>query len=303
MVRLDKASTLSDQSPWISGKTCMITGANSGIGQAAATSLARMGAKIVMVCRNPSKGEEARSQILSASGAKKEDVSLMVADLASLDSVRKLGSDFLQTTRPLHVLVNNAGIILGKRTITVDGLETTFEANYLSHFLLTNLLLGNMKTNAPSRIINVSSSAHTGGDIDFDDLQEEKGYGAMKSYSQSKLAQVLFTHELAKRLQGTGVTVNALHPGLVATGWGTRSAGALSVGIRLVHPFMINAEKGADTLVYLASSPEVANVTGKYFYKRKAVSSSRKSMDEGAASRLWNISMSLVKMEEDPRVS
>jgi NAD(P)-dependent dehydrogenase (short-subunit alcohol dehydrogenase family) len=291
------------ESTWIVGKTCMITGANSGIGKAAASGLAKMGAKIVMVCRDASRGEDARTEILRASGARSEDVSLMVADLASLESVRKLASDFLQTKQPLHVLMNNAGLILGKRTVTKDGLETTFVVNYLSHFLLTGLLLGTLKANAPSRIINVSSDAHTGGHIDFDDLQEEKSYSALRSYSQSKLAQVLFTFELAKKLQGTGVTVDAVHPGVVATNWGTHSAGLLGIGVRLAHPFMMGAEKGADTLVYLASSPQVVDVTGKYFTKRRAVPSSKESTDEPAAKRLWDVSLKLAKMETDPTVS
>jgi NAD(P)-dependent dehydrogenase (short-subunit alcohol dehydrogenase family) len=292
-----------NESGWISGKTCIITGGNSGIGKAAATALARMGALVIIVSRDQAKGEAARMEIVRTSGAKNEAVSLMVADLASLGSVRKLAADFLQTKRPLHVLVNNAGLILGKRTVTVDGLETTFEVNYLSHFLLTSLLLGTLKTDAPSRIINVSSDAHTGGHIDFDDLQEEKGYGVGKSYSQSKLAQILFTHELAERLQGTGVTVNAVHPGVVATNWGTRSAGPFGIGVRLAHPFMMSPEKGADTVVYLASSPDVAGVTGKYFTKRKVVESSKESMDEQAAKRLWDVSLKLAGLEKDPTVS
>ncbi|MDA4136087.1 MAG: SDR family oxidoreductase [Thaumarchaeota archaeon] len=291
------------ESTWIREKTCMITGANSGIGKAAAAGLAKMGAKIAMVCRDAGRGEEARTEILRASGARSEDVSLMIADLASLESVRRLASEFLQTKQPLHVLMNNAGLILGKRTVTKDGLETTFEVNYLSHFLLTGLLLGTMKASAPSRIINVSSDAHTGGHIDFEDLQEEKSYGGLRSYSQSKLAQVLFTFELAKKLQGTGVTVNAVHPGVVATNWATRSAGLLSIGIKLAHPFMMGAEKGADTLVYLASSPEVADVTGKYFTKRKAVPSSKDSMDEPDAKKLWDVSLKLAKLETDPTVT
>lgn len=278
----------------------MITGANSGMGRATALALAKIGARIVMVCRDAAKGDEARSEVIRTSGAKNEDVSLMIADLASLDSVRKLAAEFLQTKRPLHVLVNNAGLILGKRVVTKDGLETTFEVNYLSHFLLTILLLGTLKANAPSRIINVSSSAHTRGRIDFEDLQEEKGYGTFKSYSQSKLAQVLFTFEIAKRLQGTGVAVNAVHPGAVATNWGTHSAGLLSPGVRLAHPFLIGPEKGADTIVYLASSPDAADVTGRYFTKRKVVPSSKESMDEATSKRLWEVSLKLAKLENDP---
>ncbi len=275
----------------------MITGANSGIGKAAAAGLARMGAKVVMVSRNPGKVEAARSEIIRDSGAKQEDVTVMTADLSSLDSVRKLAADFLATGRPLHVLVNNAGLILGGRTVTRDGLETTFEVNYLSHFLLTNSLLGVLEANAPSRIINVSSSAHTGGHMDFQDLQEERGYNSMRAYSQSKLAQVLFTHELAEKLAGTGVTVNAVHPGVVATNWATKSAGMLSFGVRLGHPFMIGPEKGADTVVYLASSPEVASVTGKYFYKRRATASSAESMNDADAKTLWDVSMKMAGLQ------
>ncbi len=275
----------------------MITGANSGIGKAATLGLAKMGAKVVMVCRDPEKAEQARTEVLQASGAKKEDISIMIADLASLASVRKMADDFIAAKQPLHVLVNDAGLILGKRTVTQDGLETTFEVNYLSHFLLTNLLLPVLRVSAPSRIINVSSDAHTGGHMNFDDLQEETGYGAMKSYSQSKLAQVLFTHELAKRLKGTGVTVNSVHPGVVATNWGRHSAGALSVGLRLGGAFMLSPEKGADTVVYLASSPDVANVTGEYFTKRKAVPSSKESMDESEAAKLWDVSVKLAGLQ------
>jgi NAD(P)-dependent dehydrogenase (short-subunit alcohol dehydrogenase family) len=278
----------------------MITGANSGIGKAAAVALAAKGAKIVMVCRDASRGEQARADIVRMSAAKGEDVSLMVADLASLDSVRKLAGDFLQIKSPLHVLINNAGLILGKRTVTSDGLEATFEVDYLSHFLLTLLLLGRLRESAPSRIINVSSDAHTGGHMNFDDLQEEKGYRGIKAYSQAKLAQVLFTRELAKRLQGTGVTANSVHPGVVATNWGRQSAGIISVGLKIGSVFMMSPEKGADTSVYLASSPSVSDVTGKYFVKRRDVPSSKESMDDSEAIRLWDISLKLCKIDADP---
>ena len=271
----------------------MITGANSGIGKAGAIGLARMGAKTVMISRDPVKAEAARTEVLQASGARVDDVSVMIADLASMDSVRRLAKDFLASDRPLHVLVNNAGLILGSRKVTPDGLETTFEVNYLSHFLLTNLLLGNLKASAPSRIINVSSHAHNGASMNFDDLQGERSYSMMKSYSQSKLAQVLFTRELAERLKGTDVTVNAVHPGAVATNWGTHSAGLLSFFVRVGHPFMIGPEKGADTVVYLASSPDVANATGEYFVKRRAEHPSKEATDEASAKMLWDVSARL----------
>ena len=277
----------------------MITGSNSGIGKAAAVALAQRGATIVMVCRDPAKGESARLDIIARSGAKSEDVTLMLADLSSLDSVRQLAADFLKKDRKLHVLINNAGLILGDRRATKDGLETTFVVNYLSHFLLTNLLLGAIRSSAPSRIINVSSEAHTSGHIDFEDLRAEKNYGGMRAYSQSKLAQVLFTHELARRLQGTGVTVNSLHPGVIATNWGRHSVGAMSVGIRLISPFMASPEKGAETSVYLASSPDVAEVTGKYFDKKKETSSSPESNDDAEALRLWKVSLALVGLPDD----
>jgi len=284
---------------WIAGKTCMITGSNSGIGKAAAAALAGMGASVIMVCRDRTKGEAARQDVIAKSGAKEEGVRLMLADLASLDSVRQLASDFLGKSQRLHVLINNAGLILGERTVTKDGLETTFEVNYLSHFLLTNLLLGAIRGAAPSRIINVSSDAHLSGHIDFDDLQGEKKYGATRAYSQSKLAQVLFTHELARRLQGTGVTVNCLHPGVVATNWGRHAVGAMSLGIRLASPFMASPEKGAATTIFLASSPEVAAVTGKYFSKRRETNSSTESNDDAEALRLWNVSLALAGLPAD----
>jgi NAD(P)-dependent dehydrogenase (short-subunit alcohol dehydrogenase family) len=276
----------------------MITGSSSGIGKHAAIGLAKMGATVVMVCRDRTRGEAARDEIVRVSGSKGETVDLMLADLASMDSVRAVAKAFLQKYQNLHVLINNAGVILGKRIVTKDGLETTFEVNYLSQFLLTNLLLGALKASAPSRIINVSSGAHTGGHMNFDDLQGERGYSMMRAYSQSKLAQVLFTYELAKKLQGTGVTVNSVHPGAVATNWGRESAAALSFVLKLVGPFELSAEKGADTTVYLASSPELTSVTGKYFTKRKEVPSSKESHDEAEAQKLWQVSLGLANLTE-----
>src|SRR5579875_2392703 len=229
----------------MSGKLCMVTGANSGIGKETSRALARMGASVVMVCRNKSKGEDALQEI-SRDRANIGSLELMIADFASLDSVRKLAQEYKEKHDRLHVLVNNAGLILGHRVVTVDGMEETFEVNYLSHFLLTLLLLDTLKASAPSRIVNVTSAAHYTGHIDFDDLQEERKYGAMRSYCQYKLAQVLFTHELANRLKDSGVTVNAVHPGSVRTSWGDQG-GLLSIGIRIARPFLISAQKGAET--------------------------------------------------------
>lgn len=284
---------------WIDGKTCIITGSNSGIGKATATALARMGATVVMVCRDKTKGEDARREVIAKSGAAESNLELMLADLSSLDSVRSLAAEFLETGEKLHVLVNNAGVILGERHATKDGLETTFVVNYLSHFLLTNLLVDNLKSAAPSRVINVTSDASRSAHMYFDDLQLEKGYGAIKAYGQSKLAQVLFTNELAKKLQGTGVTSNCLHPGAAATNWGRHSAGALSFFLRAASPFMISSEKAAETAVFLASSPDVTIVSGKFFYKKREAATSPECNDEASARRLWQVSLALSGLPSD----
>lgn len=274
----------------LDGKTCLVTGANSGIGFVIARELARLGGSVILVCRDNTKGKDALDQIRNET--KNQSVELMIADLASLSSVRKLVEDYKMTHEKLHILVNNAGLILGKRIVTIDGLESTFQINYLSHFLLTNLLLDLMKASAPSRIVNITSTAHFRGRIDFDDLQEENGYSAMKSYAQSKLAQVLFTHELSEKLKGTGVTANCVHPGAVRTRWGDE-AGPLGIGIKLVRPFMISPEKGADTPIYVATTPALDEVSGKYFAKRKIEESSKESNSEEEARKLWDVSLKL----------
>jgi retinol dehydrogenase 14 len=266
-------------------KICMVTGANSGIGKAAATKFALMGAKTVLVCRDERKGTVVRKEIESLGDDR--SVELMLADLSSLDSVRKLASDYSQKHDRLDVLANNAAVVEGSRVITKDGLEEVFVVNYLSQFLLTNLLLPTLKVSTPSRIVNVTSSVHA--HIDFDDLQTEKGYNAIKSYGQSKLAQILFTRELAQRLAGSGVTANCVHPGAVRTHLGDEG-GLVGIGIRLARPFYMSPEKGAETLVYLCTSPEVDGITGEYFYKKKVHPA---PFNETDAKRLWDISMKL----------
>ena len=268
----------------------MVTGANSGIGKHLALGIARTGGTVVMVCRDQSKGETAKEEIISGTGNKK--VELMLADLSSLESVRKLARGYLATHDKLNLLVNNAGVIIGKHKITPEGLEETFVVNYLSHFLLTNLLLDTLKKSAPSRIVNVTSSAHYNGHMNFADLQGEKRYSAMNSYSNTKLAQVLFTYELARRLAGTGVTANAVHPGTVRTNWGDE-AGILGIGIRMARPFMATPEKGAETPLHLATSKDVEGVTGKYFASKKEKKSSEESYREDVAEKLWDVSMKL----------
>ncbi len=276
----------------LDGKTCIITGASTGIGKASAEQLASMGARVVMVCRNQKNGERAMADVEAKSGSK--SVELMRADLASLASVRTFAEEYVKHNESLHVLLNNAGVALPLRSTTIDGFETTFQVNYLSHFLLTDLLLPTLKKSAPARIINVSSVAHYSGHLNFDDLQMEKGYGVMRAYSQSKLALVLFTHELARRLQGTGVTANCLHPGAVATNiWGDWMGPAAFLG-KVTRLFMLSPEKGAKTQVYLASSPDVEEVSGEYFEFHGKKESSAESYDQGLAERLWDASAKMV---------
>ncbi len=278
----------------MTGKVCLITGANSGIGKATALGLAKLDATVVIVSRDKDKGEAALLEIRTRSGNKNVDA--MVADLSSQDSVRELAHDFKARYKKLHVLVNNAGVFLPKRVPTVDGLEATFATNHLGHFLLTNLLLDVLKVSAPSRIINITSSAHRGTEMDFEDLQGEKKYSGWNAYSQSKLANVLFTYQLAKLLEGTGVTVNCLHPGVVRTGFGKDQSGLMSTLIRVGSPFMMSSEKAARAAIYLAASPKLEGVTGKHFSKGREERSSAESYDMASAERLWKISAELTKM-------
>ena len=278
------------------GKICMVTGANSGIGKATALALAQMGATVVMVCRDRARGEEARSEITTKS--RNNAVDLLQADLSSQQSIRQLVENFQHHYTHLHVLINNAGATFpGRRRETVDGLEMTFAVNYLAPFLLTNLLLDTLKASAPARIVNVSSAAHTSGSIQMDDLQAEKLYRPMRTYPQSKLAVVLFTYELARRLQGTGVTANCLHPGFVATHIGQSDVGpAVRLLVKLIANFGTSPEKGAKTSIYLASSPKVEGVTGKYFVKSIPRRSAAISYDESLQRQLWEQSAKLVNL-------
>lgn len=277
------------------GKVCMITGANSGIGKATALGLVKMGTTVVMVCRNRNRGEAAMDEIKAQSG--NESVELMIADLASQKSIRQLVKDFTDKYQQLHVLINNAGVAKANRTLTVDGIETTFAINYLAPFLLTNLLLDALKASTPARIVNVSSMVHKWGAIDFDNLQGEKRYDMDKAYNQSKLAIVLFTYELARRLQGTGVTVNSLEPGLVATNFGREYTGFKRLmTTKIWRSFVKSPEKGAETSTYLASSLEVEGITGKHFTNKKATKSSKRSHDESVWQRLWQVSEELTEL-------
>ena len=275
-------------------KIVIITGANSGIGKAASLALANMGASVVMVARNKERGEAAKAEIIRESG--NSAVDLLLADLSSLESVRQLANEFQKKYPKLHVLINNAGLFNQGRHVTTDGYENTFATNYLAAFLLTNLQLDLLKTSAPSRIINVSSVGHYNGHINFDDLNLERDYGGWKAYGQSKLALVLFTHELAKKLQGTGVTVNAVHPGTVATNIWTRPFGPAGFITALPKLFMASPEKGAETIVYLASSSDAQSLSGEYLEKSKVKKSSEESYDEEIAQRLWDVSAKLTHL-------
>ncbi|MCH7793298.1 MAG: SDR family oxidoreductase [Planctomycetes bacterium] len=279
------------------GKVCLVTGANSGIGRETALALAKMGATVTLVARDPAKGGATLDDIKRESG--NEHVELMLADLASLDSIRQLATDFRAKHQQLHVLVNNAGSYNAQRSETKDGFETTFGVNHLAYVLLTSLLLDLLKASAPARIINVSSGAHKGASINFDDLHSNDGYRGMGVYGQSKLANVLFTYELARRLEGTGVTANCLHPGVVRTNFGRNNTGifgSLFVVFQVVaRPFLLTPAQGAETSIYLASSPEVEGVTGKYFVKKQPVESNKVSQDIEVAKRLWQVSEEMVK--------
>jgi NAD(P)-dependent dehydrogenase (short-subunit alcohol dehydrogenase family) len=275
------------------GKICMVTGANSGIGKATALALAQMGATVVMVCRDRARGEEARSEITTKS--MNTAVDLLQADLSSQQSIRQLVEHFTQHYTHLHVLINNAGATFSGRRETVDGLEMMFAVNYLAPFLLTNLLLDVLKASVPARIVNVSSGAQASGSIHLDDLQEEKHFSSMRAYGQSKLAIVLFTYELARRLQGTGVTANCLDPGFVATNIGQRGASLpVRLLLKLIWSFGTSPEKGAKTSIYLASSPDVEGVTGTYFAKSIPRRSAAISYDESLQRHLWEQSVKLV---------
>ncbi len=277
------------------GKICIVTGANSGIGKATALGLAQMGATVVMVCRDRARGEAAQSEIKAKSG--NDAVDLLLADLSSQQSIRQLAENFKQRYTRLHVLINNAGAFYLTRHESVDGLEMTFAVNYLAPFLLTNLLLDVLKASAPARIVNVASESHEAGYIKMDDLQAKKRYRPMRAYGQSKLALVLFTYELARRLHGTGVTANCLHPGFVATHIAQGSLWPIArTAAKSIFLFGISPEEGAKTSIYLASSRDAEGVTGKYFVKRAPKRSAPISYDESLQRQLWEESAKLVKL-------
>jgi NAD(P)-dependent dehydrogenase (short-subunit alcohol dehydrogenase family) len=272
-------------------KTILVTGANAGIGKETAVGLAKLGACVVMLCRDQARGESAQQYIKQESG--NDRVELMLCDLSSQNSIRRFADEFRSRYQRLDVLVNNAGVVLRQRSLTEDGLESTFAINHLGYFLLTSLLLDLLKKSAPSRIVNVSSAAHQYGKLTINSWPTANNYGAFGAYANSKLANVLFTYELARRLEGTGVTVNCLHPGGVGTNLFRGLPKFLQAAIRLVT---LSPESGAKTSIYLASSPEVEGITGKYFARRRQQESSAASHNIGAAKSLWTLSEELTGM-------
>ncbi len=275
----------------ITGRTVLVTGGSGGIGLATAAGLAGLGARVGIVGRDPARTKTAAAGLRGSGG----EVDVFVADLSSQQEVRRLAEQVLAEYPRLDVLVNNVGGYWATRQTTVDGLERTFAVNHLAPFLLTNLLLDRLRSSAPGRVVTVSSGAHAMGAIDFEDLQGERDYSGQRAYNQSKLANVMFTYELARRHQGSGVTANALHPGVVRTNFGREdSKGWMRLMLPVIRPFLKNPERGAATSVYLASSPDVEGVTGRYFVNSKPKTSSKASQDVTAAARLWDVSAALV---------
>jgi NAD(P)-dependent dehydrogenase (short-subunit alcohol dehydrogenase family) len=266
------------------GKVALVTGGTSGIGKATAMALSAMGADVVVVGRDRERGERAAAEIRAQTGGR---VDLALADLSSQAEVRALAEEFKRRYDRLDVLVNNAGLVQSTRTETVDGLESTFAINHLAPFLLTNLLLDMLKGSAPSRVVTVSSEAERWGNIDFDDLQSKKKYRGFPVYGMTKLANIMFTYELAERLKGTGVTATCMHPGAVNTRFGTNNRGPMTILFRAFKPFMRTPEQGADTVIWLAASPEVEGLSGRYYADRKPLEPKKIANDPAARRRLW----------------
>ena len=267
------------------GKLCVVTGATSGIGLITAERLAAKGARLVLVGRDPGRGQAAVGRIKAR--RPRAEVGVHYADLSRLDGMRKLASE-LNALDKLDVLINNAGAMFWDREVTADGLERTFALNHLAYFVLSALLRDKLIASAPARIINVASEAHRGAKLDFGDLQYARNYSGIRAYGRSKLCNILFTRELARRLSGTGVTANCLHPGFVNSRFGNNNPGLVGLGTRIAKQlFAISPERGAETPVYLASSPEVEGKTGGYYDRCALSTPSREAQDDAAARRLW----------------
>jgi NAD(P)-dependent dehydrogenase (short-subunit alcohol dehydrogenase family) len=280
-------------------KTCLITGATNGIGRAAATALAQKGATVIVVGRDEERCRDTVTQIKAETGV--PHVDFLLADLSVQSQVRGLAEDFRSRYERLDMLVNNAAVINFRRQLSADGIEMNFALNHLSYFLLTNLLLDTLKAGAPARVINVSSNSHRRKQLDFGDLELKRGYWAGTAYGRSKLCNLYFTYELARRLEGTGVTVNAMHPGFVRTNMAANNGWLVRFFLPFVHRNSLTPEQGADTIVYLASSPEVEGLSGKYFVRRREVQSDPVSHDERVAKQLWQVSEEMTGLKRKER--
>jgi NAD(P)-dependent dehydrogenase (short-subunit alcohol dehydrogenase family) len=279
----------------VQGKTIVATGATSGIGEAAVVALAGLGARIIFVARDEARAQATMRKLeVRAPGLGHR---MYLADLSSMAETRKVGEAIAMSEPRIDVLINNAGALFSDRRVTPEGLELTFALNHMAYFVLTRALRERLIASAPARIVSTASDAHQGAKLDFNDLQSANGYRGFRVYGRSKLANILFTRELARRLAGTGVTANCLHPGAVATRFGDSSGGFIGRLFPVLRLFFISPEKGADTIVYLASSPEVANTTGGYFAKRKITEPSRAAQDAVAAKRIWEASEALAGAE------
>ena len=275
----------------MAGKTVLVTGGTGGIGRATALGLAAMGANLAITGRDRDRAKDAAREIRAGGGR----VDVFVADLSAQSEARRLADEVLTSLPRIDVLVNNVGGYWNTRHVTADGLEHTFALNHLAPFLLTNLLLDRLKETAPARVVTVSSNAQAMGRIDFDDLQGEESYSGSRAYDQSKLANVLFSYELARRLRGTSVTANALHPGVVSTSFGAEDPGHVQrMFVPFMRPFMKAPAQGAVTSVHVASAPDLQELTGRYFANSKLKQSSKRSYDQADAARLWQVSTNLV---------
>jgi NAD(P)-dependent dehydrogenase (short-subunit alcohol dehydrogenase family) len=277
------------------GKVCVITGATSGIGLVAAERLAAVGARLVLVGRDKARGEAAIARIKRRTpGA---EIRMHYADLSRLVEMNRLASEIAAMEPRIDVLINNAGAMFAQRSVTEDGLERTFAVNHMAYFVLANRLKERLVAAAPARIVNTASDAHRGNTLDFDDLQSARRYRGLTAYGRSKLANILFTREFARRLSGTGVTVNCLHPGFVATRIADNNGGVFRLGVGIAKSlFALSPEKGAQTIVHLASSPEIAGITGGYFAKSRPATPTAAAQDDGAAGRLWEESVKLARL-------
>ena len=270
------------------GKTVVATGATSGIGAIAVVELARMGARIVFIARDPERAEATRAKLEAVAPGRGH--SAHIADLSRIADTRRVGDEIAASEARIDVLINNAGAIFSDRRVTAEGLEMTFALNHMAYFTLTGCLRDRLVGSAPARVVSTASAAHYGAKLDFDDLQCARGYNAWRAYNRSKLANILFTRKLAKRLAGTGVTANCLHPGIVASRFGDEAGGWTARLFPIVKRFGVSPAQGADTIVYLASSPDVATISGAYFAKRKIATPSRAARDDAVAAKLWELS-------------